>query len=103
MNIQQIMAQAQNLQKKMQELEQKLKTVTVTGSAGGGMVKVTSSCKGEFKAISIDESLLSPSEKEMLEDLIIAALNSAKNNADAKTNEEMQAVGISPDMMKLPF
>ncbi|AIF81785.1 hypothetical protein I862_06155 [endosymbiont of Acanthamoeba sp. UWC8] len=100
MNIQQMMTQAKTLQKKMQDMQAKLDTQEVTGAAGGGMVQVTTTCKGEVKKINIDKSLLVPEEGEVLEDLIIAAFNNAKQNADTKASDEMKSLGISPDLMK---
>ncbi len=103
MNIQQMMQQAKSLQKKMQDMQAKLDVQEVTGAAGGGMVKVVTTCKGEVKKIDIDKSLLSPEEKEVLEDLLIAAFNNAKQSADSKMGEEMKGLGISPDMLKFPL
>lgn len=102
-NFQQAIKQAQQLQQKMMELQKKLENEIVEGTAGGGMVKVTCTCKGEMKKIDIDKSLMDPNEKEMLEDLVITAINNARKNSDAKTNEEMQkissAAGIPMDML----
>jgi DNA-binding YbaB/EbfC family protein len=103
MNIQQIMKQAQALQQKVKDMQDKLETINVTGAAGGGMVQVSTSCKGEIRKITIDKSLLNPEESEVLEDLLVAAFNNAKQNADNRMNEEMKILGISPDMLKLPF
>lgn len=103
MNIQQMMTQAKALQKKMQDMQSNLDQIEVVGAAGGGMVEITTTCKGEVKKVKIDKSLLAPEEGEVLEDLIVAAFANAKSNADNKMNEEMKALGISPDMFKLPF
>jgi DNA-binding YbaB/EbfC family protein len=103
MNMQQMMKQVQALQKKMQEMQEKMDTAEVTGTAGGGMVEVTATGKGDIKRIKIDKSLLVPEEVEVLEDLIVAALNNAKKNADSSLNDTMKSLGISPDMMKFPF
>lgn len=100
MNMQQMMKQAQALQKKMQEAQAKLEDAEVTGSSGGGMIVVTSTAKGTIKKINIDKSLVNPEEIEVLEDLIIAALNNAKQNAEKFTNDEMSNLGISPDIIK---
>lgn len=99
-NMQQMMKKAQELQKKMQDMQTQLEAEEVEGKSGGGMVTVVASCKGMLKKVNIDKSLLQESEKEMLEDLIVAAINNAKENADAKMNSKMSAMGISPDMLK---
>lgn len=107
MSIQAALKQAQALQGKMGELQKKLEQELVEGKAGGGLVKVTSTCKGEVKKVEIDESLLNASDKEVLEDLIVAAFNNAKQGADEKMNEEMKRIanslGIPPNMLNLPF
>lgn len=105
-NIGQLMKQAQQMQKKMQDVQAKLDGITVEGKSGGDMVTVTMSCKGQVKSIKIDPSLVDPEDVEMLEDLMVAAMNDAKAKADAKTEEEMSAVtgGMGlPGGMKMPF
>ena len=105
-NIGNMMKQAQQLQKKMSEIQEKLNSIEVEGSSGGGLVKVISTAKGEIKRISIDDSLMKPEEKEMTEDLIVAAINDAKQKGEAVSQEEMKSItgGISlPPGMKLPF
>ncbi len=106
MNIQQMMQQAKAMQDKMQEMQDKLGDMEVEGSSGGGMVKVVTTCKGVCKKIDIDPSLLKEGEKEVVEDLIKAALNDAKNKADSKLAEEtqkmMQELGL-PAGVQLPF
>jgi DNA-binding YbaB/EbfC family protein len=108
MNIQQALKQAQALQAKMAEMQNRLADEIVEGKSGGGMVVVKCSCKGVAKDIQIDESLLKPEEKEILQDLIIAALNNAKESADVKMSEEMKAIqgslGLPPGLMNnFPF
>ncbi len=90
MNIQEMMQQAKVMQNKMQEMQEKLGEVEVEGVSGGGLVKATISCKGETRGVSIDDSLMDLNEKEVLEDLIKAALNDAKSQADQKLAEETQ-------------
>ena len=105
-NIGNMMKQAQELQKKMSEAQEKLKSIEVEGSSGGGMVKVISSAKGDIKSISIDDSLMKPEDKEITEDLIIAAINDAKQKGELAAQEEMKNVtgGLPlPPGMKLPF
>ena len=101
-----MMKQAQQLQKKMSDTQEKLNSIEVEGSSGGGMVKVISTAKGEIKRISIDDSLMKQEEKGIAEDLIVAAINDAKQKGETATQEEMKNVtgGISlPPGMKLPF
>ena len=101
MNMQQMMKQAQDLQKKMATVQNELENKLVIGISGGGMVKITSNCKGSVKKIEIDKSLLVPDEVEVLEDLILAAFNNAKLNAENTTQDEMSKLGISPDILKM--
>tara|TARA_B100001093_G_scaffold158391_1_gene150914 strand:- start:978 stop:1301 length:324 start_codon:yes stop_codon:yes gene_type:complete len=105
-NIGNMMKQAQQLQKKMAEAQDKLNEIEVEGSSGGGLVKVTATAKGNFKRISIDDSLIKSDEKEILEDLIIAAINDAKQKGENAAQEEMKSLtgGLPlPPGMKLPF
>lgn len=105
-NIGNMMKQAQQLQKKMAEAQEKLDSIEVEGVSGGGMVKVIATAKGNIKRIMIDDSLMTKEEKEMTEDLIVAAINDAKQKGEAASQEEMKSVtgGIPlPPGMKLPF
>lgn len=109
MNIQKMMQQAKAMQDKMQVMQEQLANQTVDGEAGGGMVKVIMTCKGECKSITIDPSLMAADEKEVLEDLIKAALNNAKSKADSKLADEtqkmMKDLGLPPGALGggLPF
>ena len=85
-----LMKQATQLQAKMQELQTELATIEVEGAAGGGMVAVTLTAKGELKGTRIDDSLLKPEEKEVLEDLLIAAHADARRKADALVQDKMK-------------
>src|ERR1700680_1737789 len=85
-----LMKQATQLQAKMQELQAELAAIEVEGTAGGGMVTVRLSAKGELKGTHIDDSLLKPVEKEVLEDLLIAAHADARRKADAGMQDKMQ-------------
>ena len=101
-----IMKMAQNVQAEMAKAQENLDKIEVEGAAGGGLVKVRASAKGRIVSIDIDESLLQPSEKAMLEDLITAALNDARAKADAAANSEMQKMSTAlplPPGFKLPF
>jgi DNA-binding YbaB/EbfC family protein len=87
-----LMKQAAQLQSKMQALQAELEQIEVEGSAGGGMVSVKLTAKGDLKGITIDDSLLKPSEKEILEDLLVAAHADARRKAEATLQEKMKAV-----------
>ena len=105
-NLGALMKQAQAMQAKMAELQAKLALMEVTGASGGGMVHATVSGKGEVRRIKIDPSLLDPGEVEVLEDLIVAALNDARSKAETSAAEQMRelAGGLElPPGMKLPF
>jgi DNA-binding YbaB/EbfC family protein len=105
-NIGNMMKQAQELQKKMSEAQEKLNSIEVEGVSGAGMVKVLATAKGNIKRIFIDDSLMSKEEKEITEDLIVAAINDAKEKGEQASQEEMKSVtgGIPlPPGMKLPF
>lgn len=100
MNIQKMLKQAQQMQAKMEVIQDELADAEEEGTSGGGAVKVTLSGKHDMKALSIDESLIEKDEKEMLEDLIIAAFNDAKQKVDVLNKSKMDdATGG----MKLPF
>ncbi len=90
MDMQQIMRQAKEMQDRMQDMQGQLGEMEVTGEAGGGLVKVTMSCKRDLKKIEIAPELIIPDDKETLEDLIVAAVNMAGQNAEAKMAEETQ-------------
>ena len=101
----QLMKQAQQMQEKMKQAQDELANITVVGESGGGMVCITMTCKNEIKKIKIDEVLFNE-EKDMLEDLLIAAFNDAARRAEKKTQESMS--GMTSDLnlppgMKLPF
>jgi nucleoid-associated protein EbfC len=85
-----IMKQAQGLQQKMQDMQAELDTVEVQGASGGGLVKVTMTAKGQVKSVSIDPSLMKPDETEILEDLVVAAVNDARGKAERAAQERMQ-------------
>ena len=105
MNIQGIMKQAQQMQKKMEEMQDKLAQEEIEGVSGGGMVKVIMNGKFEIKKISIDPSLAVADEIDILEDLLVAAGNDARTKVDAKMQESMGAMtgGMNLGGLKLPF
>jgi len=105
-SLEDIMAMAQNVQNELTKAQAGLDTIEVEGTAGGGLVKVKASAKGRIIGIDLDDSLLAPSEKQMLEDLIVAAFNDAKAKADAASSAEMSKMtsGLPlPPGFQLPF
>ncbi len=106
MNIQKMLKQAQQMQEKITKMQEELEQREVEGAAGGGMVKVTLNGKGNMLRLAVDESLVNRDEKDMLEDLIIAAHNDAKKKVEDMFSEEMAGVAGSmglPPGMKMPF
>ena len=100
-----MMKQAQQMQQNMKKAQDELATVEVEGQAGSGMVKVTMTCAHEVRRVTLDDSLLSD-DKEMLEDLIVAAMNDAVKQAAAVTKQRMGgfSAGMNlPPGMSLPF
>lgn len=105
-NIGNLMKQAQQMQGKMQELQEKLGEAEVEGVSGGGMVTVVLNGKGEMRKLTVDPSVVDPADKEILEDLILAAHNDAKAKAEAMMQEEMKKLtgGLNlPPGMGMPF
>ncbi|HXN89550.1 MAG TPA: YbaB/EbfC family nucleoid-associated protein [Methylocella sp.] len=101
-----LMKQAQAMQAKMQEMHAELERIEVEGQAGGGMVRVTLTAKGQMKGLMIDDQLLKADEKVILEDLIIVAHEDARKKAERLMEEKMKGVtaGLAlPPGMKLPF
>ena len=106
MNFKDMMQQAQQMQFKLAEMQEKLKEIIVEGEAGGGMVRVSMACSGAMKGIEIDPAVMSADDKETLEDLIVAAVNNAheaKEERIKKETEEMMGGMGMPEGMKLPF
>src|SRR5437868_15308482 len=87
-----MMKQATQLQAKMAEMQAELDQITVEGAAGGGMVTVTMSAKGDLKGVRIDDSLVKPGEKEIIEDLIVAAHADARRKAEALLADKMKGL-----------
>ena len=105
-NLRQLMKQAQERQDKMAEMQDSLVSIEIEGVAGAGLVKVTLNGKGEMRRLHIDTTLANPDEAEILEDLIVAALNDAKSKVEAKVGDKMSEMtgGIQlPPGFKLPF
>jgi len=101
----QLMKQAQQMQADMQKAQEEMATLTVTGESGAGIVKITMTCKHEVRALEIDDSLIGD-DKDMLEDLIVAAFNDAVRRVEKTVEEKFSgmASGLSlPPGMKLPF
>ena len=103
-NFKDMMAQAQQMQFKMQEMQAKFEDIEVSGESGGGMVKVVMTCTGVVKSVEIDPSGMS--EKDVLEDLVVAAVNNAGDAKESRVKEEtdamVKALGLPADA-KLPF
>ena len=101
-----MMKAAQDMQTKMADMQDDLATLTVVGESGAGLVKATCSARGELKSLDIDPSIFDPNEKEVVEDLILAAIKDAQSRAATKAQEEMgrltESMGLPKDM-KLPF
>ena len=105
-NLGNMLKEAQKLQSRMTEMQQKLAEMEISGAAGGGLVNVTLNGKGEMRKIKIDPSLADPNEMEILEDLIVAACNDAKAKTEAQMQDEMGKLtgGLPlPPGFKLPF
>lgn len=110
MNMDELMKAAQeaaaNIQNQMADAQANLDKIEVEGAAGGGLVKIRATAKGRILGVAIDDSLMVPSEKQMLEDLIAAALNDARTKADAAGNDEMSKMSAGlplPPGFKMPF
>lgn len=105
-NINQIMKQAQEMQQKMQDMQAELAKLEYTGKSGGGMVFLTITGTNEMKSLKIDPSLIKLDEKEILEDLVIAAYNDARSKVDNASKDSMSGMmgglGLPPGF-KLPF
>jgi len=101
-----MMKSAQELQTKMAQMQEDLHNVMVTGEAGAGLVKATASAKGDLKALDIDPSIFNGDDKEVVEDLILAAIKDAQAKAAEKAHDEMgkltESMGLPKDI-KLPF
>ena len=103
----QILRQAQKMQEELSRVQEELANITVEGSSGGGMVKVIANCQNQIMEVKIEPEVIDPEEKEMLEDLIAAAVNQALENAQKRSQEEMSKVsgglmGNLPGGFKLP-
>ena len=106
LDLNKLMEMAQNAQSELQKATQNLESIEVEGIAGGGLVKIRATAKGTIVGIDIHESLLQPSEKAMVEDLVAAAINDARAKADQAANAQMKTLtsGLPlPPGMKLPF
>ena len=104
-----MMKAAQDLQAKLPEFQESLGAITVTGESGAGLVKATATAKGELKALDIDPSIFNGDDKEVVEDLILAAIKDAQIRAAERHQAEMkrftEEMGLPPGLgdMKLPF
>jgi len=105
-NLGQMMKQVQDMQTRMADMQAKMEELEVSGASGGGMVQATVTGKGVVKRLKIDPALILPAEAEVLEDLIVAAINDAKTRADTEMQAEMGKLtgGLPlPPGFKLPF
>ena len=105
-DLNELMRMAQEAQNKLMQAQEDLDKVEVQGVSGGGMVKIRATAKGRIISVEIDESLLAPSEKQMVEDLVAAAINDARAKADVAAQEAMREVtgGLQlPPDFKMPF
>ena len=105
-NLDEIMKMAQNAQNELMKAQDNLDNIIVDGASGGGLVRIRASAKGRIVSVEIDESLLQPSEKQMVEDLVAAALNDARAKADQAAQQEMAKMTSSlqlPPGFKMPF
>ena len=105
-NLDDLMKMAQDAQAKLMQAQEDLDKVEVEGMSGGGLVRIRASAKGRIIAVDIDESLLQPSEKQMVEDLVAAALNDARAKADVAAAEAMRGATGNlqlPPGFKMPF
>ena len=105
-NLDDILNMAKNVQDELTKAQANLDKIEVEGASGGGLVKVKATAKGRIISVDIDESLLQPSEKQMIEDLVAAAFNDARAKADAASSSEMGKMtsGLPlPPGFKLPF
>ena len=105
-NFNNMIKQAQDLQKKMAEAQEKVETLEAVGISGGGIVKITINGQNNVTSVNIDETAIDKNEKEILEDLIVAAFNDARDKIQRKIADEMSSLtgGIKlPPGMKLPF
>ena len=101
-----LMRQAQDMQSKMSDIQKQLEELEVEGESGGGLIKAIVNAKGTLKSLNIDESLFKPSEKAVVEDLIVAAIRDAQKKSADKAKEEMAKVTSDfnlPAGFKLPF
>ena len=101
-----MMKAAQEAQQKIAQMQEELATITVTGESGAGLVKAVCTAKGELTGLEIDPSIFQPDEKEVVEDLILAAIKDAQSRAAERAQAEMRRVTESmglPADMKLPF
>ena len=101
----QLMQQAQQMQKKMEQAQQELARLEVVGQSGGGLVSVTMTCRHDVKRVAIDPSLVSGEDRDMLEDLVAAAVNDAVRKVETATQEKMSGFmgGLDIPGMKMPF
>ena len=102
----QILRQAQKMQEELARVQEELANITVEGSSGGGMVKVTANCQNQIMEVKVEPEVIDPEDKEMLEDLVAAAVNDAVRQVEKTTEEKMSGLTAGmglPGGFKLPF
>lgn len=106
MNMVAMMQKAQQMKDRMAEMQEEVMNMDIAGESGGGLVKVATNGKGEIRSLNIEKNILTPDDKEMIEDLITAAVNDSRAKAEQliseKTQNIMNELGLPADM-KLPF
>jgi len=102
MKITELMKSLSGMKQKLEELQERLSDITVEGTSGGGVVKVTANCRQELLDVKLDPSLFDPPDRELIEDLVIAAVNDALKKSTTKAAEQFSSIagGIDPSILK---
>lgn len=100
MNVQQMMKQAKSIQLKIQELQKVIEQKEIIGTAGGGAVTIITNGKNKVIKVKINKKIINIDEIEIIEDLVTVAFNNAKKNAEQYSQQEMNKLGLSPDMLQ---
>ena len=105
MDMSNMFGKMREMQSKLKEVQENLESITAEGESGGGMVKAIVNGRKKVISVSIEESLMTPQDKEMVQDLVVAAINSALQNVESKSNEEIKKTteGMMPNIPGLDF
>lgn len=105
MDMSNMFGKMREMQSKLKEVQENLESITAEGESGGGMVKAIVNGRKKVISISIEESLMTPQDKEMVQDLVVAAINSALQNVESKSNDEIKKTteGMMPNIPGLDF